>query len=130
MKEELYMLEVLTHFDHCNRGVYENACKYGEIDCPALHLQGVIDAFLESESKGKVDKNMITIHLDGGLVTRVDGLVDGVGPGYQVLDWDKEHTFLPEEAFPYIQWVLDTDTLNPTAKIVHIKDICQRIAFA
>lgn len=70
-----------------------------------------------------MEENIITIHLDGGLVSKVDGLRKK--QKFEVLDWDTEATFTWEEARKYIMWI--AFRADKSERLQSLQDILLRI---
>jgi hypothetical protein len=71
---------------------------------------------------------LITIHLEGGLVQDVHGLP--AGTVYEVLDWDDEAILSWREARPYIEWILaQADAIDSLDSeiIEDLRDLMERI---
>ena len=53
-----------VHMSHCNMGDYEDSCKYGDEDCPAMHPAPELVEFLEKGVAAKLAKE----YHDGGYI--------------------------------------------------------------
>ena len=59
------------HFDHCNAWPYENACKYGDLDCPSLLIRLDIEQLAQALFSVQGGINIVDGTWNSDIVQRV-----------------------------------------------------------